>query len=94
VSTPPIPLQAQEAQAAAEADWYEANEILPGAEAQAVMHKLAQDMFAAGVEWAAALASQLGVCYLRIEPFARGSGYMPGYSIQPFAGRLRGELSP
>lgn len=37
----------------------------------------------------AALADQLGVRYLYIEPVVQGRGYMPGCSIRFFGERLR-----
>lgn len=45
--------QAQEAFTVAESNWYEANGIEPGAEGQAWARKLAQDMWAAALQWAA-----------------------------------------
>ena len=87
-----VPPLAQEAMAAAEAAWYEANGIKMGrcaGEWQAGAHAGWQAGWAAALEWAAQEADRLGVRYLYIEPVVRGSGYMPGCSVKPFGDRLR-----
>lgn len=56
-----VPAAAREAADLAEAAWYEdpANGLWPDAGVQAWAHKLAQDLFAAGVQWAAQQADGL-----------------------------------
>lgn len=80
--------RAAKAIAAAEAAFYEKDGIEPDAGTQAREHKLAQDMWAAALEWAALLAERNMAVYLKPGP-VRYHGQDHTHDWQPFASLLR-----